>query len=270
MSYNSNRASSGLPFPPLSTPREQAHASLAVSSDATALPAVVSTPTSEIPQPFFSVQPSNGSSHQDQDSSSVNVNGHSSALNGVADNLRQIANSSSISSTTTRSSSTKRTNAAVSLQEAAAAGTLHSPVCFPAFDEVEEDGKQVTLQASTASTSKMVLELADGTAFQGFAFGAKGKSISGECVFQTGKLRDFSSPFYPHSSRPIFPCFRMMSVMLAPVSNMPVPYGRAVMKRHNPGIVLLNNKYAMQCPEIEKPPLILLHALYPLFFFFFC
>lgn len=201
MSYNSDRASSGLPFPPLSTPREQAHASLAVSSDATALPAVVSTPTSEIPQPFFSVQQANGSSHLDEDSSSVN--GHSSTLNGVADNLRQIANSSSISSTTTRSSSTKRTNAAVSLQEAAAAGTLHSPVCFPAFDEVEENGKQVTLQASTASTSKMVLELADGTAFQGFSFGAKGKSISGECVFQTGKLRDFSFHSIPHSFFPV-------------------------------------------------------------------
>lgn len=181
MSFNSNRASSGLPFPPLSTPRELAHASLAVSSDATALPAVVSTPTTEMPQPFFSTHPTNG---QDEDSTTSSTNGHSSALNGVADNLRQIANSSSIS---TRSSSTKRTNAAVSLQDAAAAGTLHSPVCFPAFDVIE-DGKQPTLQASTASTSKMVLELADGTAFQGFSFGAKGKGISGECVFQTGKL----------------------------------------------------------------------------------
>jgi carbamoyl-phosphate synthase/aspartate carbamoyltransferase len=31
-----------------------------------------------------------------------------------------------------------------------------------------------------------VLELADGSAYRGISFGAEGKSISGECVFQTG------------------------------------------------------------------------------------
>ena len=31
-----------------------------------------------------------------------------------------------------------------------------------------------------------VLELADGTAFKGISFGAEGKSVAGECVFQTG------------------------------------------------------------------------------------
>jgi carbamoyl-phosphate synthase/aspartate carbamoyltransferase len=31
-----------------------------------------------------------------------------------------------------------------------------------------------------------VLELADGSAYRGISFGADGKSISGECVFQTG------------------------------------------------------------------------------------
>ena len=34
----------------------------------------------------------------------------------------------------------------------------------------------------------MVLELADGTEYQGISFGAEGKSISGECVFQTGMV----------------------------------------------------------------------------------
>lgn len=34
-----------------------------------------------------------------------------------------------------------------------------------------------------------VLELADGTAFRGISFGAEGKSIAGECVFQTGEQR---------------------------------------------------------------------------------
>lgn len=33
-----------------------------------------------------------------------------------------------------------------------------------------------------------VLELADGSKYDGVSFGATGKSIAGECVFQTGKL----------------------------------------------------------------------------------
>lgn len=35
---------------------------------------------------------------------------------------------------------------------------------------------------------RMVLELADKTEFQGISFGAEGKSVSGECVFQTGMV----------------------------------------------------------------------------------
>jgi carbamoyl-phosphate synthase / aspartate carbamoyltransferase len=31
-----------------------------------------------------------------------------------------------------------------------------------------------------------VLEFADGSAFRGISFGAQGKSVAGECVFQTG------------------------------------------------------------------------------------
>ena len=31
-----------------------------------------------------------------------------------------------------------------------------------------------------------VLELADNSSYRGISFGAEGKSISGECVFQTG------------------------------------------------------------------------------------
>jgi len=33
-----------------------------------------------------------------------------------------------------------------------------------------------------------ILELADGSAYQGISFGAEGKSVAGECVFQTGAL----------------------------------------------------------------------------------
>lgn len=38
----------------------------------------------------------------------------------------------------------------------------------------------------TLHQDSAVLELADGTLFRGTSFGAPGKSISGECVFQTG------------------------------------------------------------------------------------
>lgn len=31
-----------------------------------------------------------------------------------------------------------------------------------------------------------ILELGDGSTFRGIAFGAEGKSVAGECVFQTG------------------------------------------------------------------------------------
>lgn len=42
-----------------------------------------------------------------------------------------------------------------------------------------EDPKDVTMAA---------LVLKDGTSFQGVSFGAETKSISGECVFQTGNI----------------------------------------------------------------------------------
>jgi carbamoyl-phosphate synthase/aspartate carbamoyltransferase len=43
------------------------------------------------------------------------------------------------------------------------------------------------LRASeTKNAPDAVLELIDGTAFCGISFGAQGKSVAGECVFQTG------------------------------------------------------------------------------------
>ena len=45
----------------------------------------------------------------------------------------------------------------------------------------------VALHSAQAShLGNAVLELSDGSAFQGISFGANDKSISGECVFQTG------------------------------------------------------------------------------------
>ena len=46
-----------------------------------------------------------------------------------------------------------------------------------------------------------VLELTDGTAFRGISFGAEGKSIAGECVFQTGERRlSFFSLSWSHEA----------------------------------------------------------------------
>ncbi|GAA5877417.1 hypothetical protein JCM8547_008793 [Rhodosporidiobolus lusitaniae] len=42
-------------------------------------------------------------------------------------------------------------------------------------------------QGKTTATKSMLLELADGSAYQGYSFGAD-KSIAGECVFQTGMV----------------------------------------------------------------------------------
>lgn len=38
------------------------------------------------------------------------------------------------------------------------------------------------------SSSEAILELNDGSAFRGISFGAQDKSVSGECVFQTGSV----------------------------------------------------------------------------------
>ena len=53
------------------------------------------------------------------------------------------------------------------------------------FSSAEINGKGS--DASALIDRKMVLELADGTAYEGISFGAQGKSVSGECVFQTGQ-----------------------------------------------------------------------------------
>jgi carbamoyl-phosphate synthase/aspartate carbamoyltransferase len=44
----------------------------------------------------------------------------------------------------------------------------------------------------------MVLELADGLALSGNSFGAIGKSVAGECVFQTGEFLA-AAPFHASS-----------------------------------------------------------------------
>ncbi|RDX39517.1 hypothetical protein OH76DRAFT_1525959, partial [Lentinus brumalis] len=46
----------------------------------------------------------------------------------------------------------------------------------------------VTLAQDELQLKDAVLELADGTAFRGISFGAEGKSVAGECVFQMGMV----------------------------------------------------------------------------------
>ena len=44
----------------------------------------------------------------------------------------------------------------------------------------------VTAPSNDGASVDAVLELSDGSAFRGISFGAEGKSVAGECVFQTG------------------------------------------------------------------------------------
>ena len=65
--------------------------------------------------------------------------------------------------------------------------TADSPV--PMAGAVSLEVLEASLTNSThGATEKMILELADGTTYEGMGFGAPNKSISGECVFQTGTL----------------------------------------------------------------------------------
>ena len=59
----------------------------------------------------------------------------------------------------------------------------------------------VTIAQSGASATDAVLELSDGTAYRGISFGAEGKSVAGECVFQTGEQVSMSSDANVDSSR---------------------------------------------------------------------
>ena len=68
-----------------------------------------------------------------------------------------------------------------------------APVTGPVRDDLVSGEQPVEVDG--------VLELSDGSAFRGFSFGAQGKSVAGECVFQTGEFVIFNSvilsPFFP-------------------------------------------------------------------------
>ena len=72
----------------------------------------------------------------------------------------------------------------------AAQGHLYPPATGRGLTPSEEDGEpEGEVQTWEDGVADMVLELADGTGFEGVGFGAKGKSAGGECVFQTGKQK---------------------------------------------------------------------------------
>lgn len=69
----------------------------------------------------------------------------------------------------------------VNAADSGAANAHSSSSAAPAFRPV------VAVEDYTDVTTGALL-LQDGTVFQGVSFGAEGKSISGECVFQTGMV----------------------------------------------------------------------------------
>ena len=73
---------------------------------------------------------------------------------------------------------------------AAISPSLHSSLVDQMPSRTPSPAPPATLApVSAPSAPKMMLELADKTEFQGISFGAEGKSVSGECVFQTGTYR---------------------------------------------------------------------------------
>lgn len=66
------------------------------------------------------------------------------------------------------------------------------PIVSPPSQEIAAayPGPDAELKGAAApiQTERMLLELADGSAYEGYSFGAD-KSIAGECVFQTGALQ---------------------------------------------------------------------------------
>jgi carbamoyl-phosphate synthase/aspartate carbamoyltransferase len=68
---------------------------------------------------------------------------------------------------------------------------MSNPVSRPPLSRMtsafNDPASPITMSASSPNVAEdAVLELSDGSAFRGISFGAQGKSVAGECVFQTG------------------------------------------------------------------------------------
>lgn len=64
------------------------------------------------------------------------------------------------------------------------------PMLTRALSHANFPASPVTALGLSKDHLDAVLELADGSAYQGISFGVEGKSVSGECVFQTGGYFD--------------------------------------------------------------------------------
>ncbi|KAG6902396.1 hypothetical protein C0995_000601 [Termitomyces sp. Mi166 len=76
-------------------------------------------------------------------------------------------------------------SAAAAVQEAPVRPVLSRS---PSAANILAPPASATIVADGVEQTEGVLELADGSAFRGISFGAEGKSIAGECVFQTGMV----------------------------------------------------------------------------------
>lgn len=81
-----------------------------------------------------------------------------------------------------------RAQAALQTSTVLPAGALYRPASSKGIDFMAGE----TEWNDSMGEGDMVLELADGLALSGHSFGAE-KSVSGECVFQTGKLTSYLS-----------------------------------------------------------------------------
>jgi hypothetical protein len=75
-------------------------------------------------------------------------------------------------------------------------GHLYPPATSRGITPADEGESGEFEQKWEDGEADMVLELADGTGFEGVGFGAKDKSAGGECVFQTGESTHPVSRYY--------------------------------------------------------------------------
>jgi hypothetical protein len=64
------------------------------------------------------------------------------------------------------------------------------PVTLPEISQLETqfNDEEMTESSIIDQEKKLLLELKDGTSFEGYSFGYEGESVSGELVFQTGEF----------------------------------------------------------------------------------
>ncbi|GAA6035223.1 hypothetical protein JCM8097_006426 [Rhodosporidiobolus ruineniae] len=102
------------------------------------------------------------------------------------------------------------------------------------------------VDASVKPTSRMLLELADGSAYEGYSFGAD-KSIAGECVFQTGMVgypESLTDPSYSGQilvlTYPLIGSYGVPKRPTGPVNPASLPREFESYKIHVAGLIVSN------------------------------